>query len=208
MRLHLAVTDPGQLAEFAFAAQAFPGITLMPISQLDRVTPPPGIDETFSGNARRRAEAYCALVPGAIVVAEDSGFFVRCLEGAPGTRSDEYADDMYFAGEGSRAERNIACVLEKASRRRYRDASYVCSLAAVRDGELLAIGTGEVEGQLMDEPSEHAHHDFDRGYERILSILEYGCSMAELDPDARVRTSHHGRALVDLIRRLSYTLGH
>ncbi len=112
-----------------------------------------------------------------------------------------------FAVGGSREERNIACVLARAKRLRYRDASYVCSLAAVRDGELLAVGTGKVEGQLMDTAAETAHHEFDRGYERILAILELGRSMAELDRETRIRTSHYGRALVDLVKRLGYAVG-
>jgi XTP/dITP diphosphohydrolase len=204
MRLHLAVCDPGHLAELEFAARAFPNITLAQTGPLDRVASPAEVDETFSGNAHRKALGFSRLLPGEIVVGEDSGFFVRGLGGAPGTRSAEYADDEGFPAGGSREERNIACVLARAKKLRYRDASYICSLAAVRDGELLAVGTGEVEGQLMDIPAEAAHHEFDRGYERILAILELGRSMAELDRETRIRTSHHGRALVDLVRRLDH----
>jgi XTP/dITP diphosphohydrolase len=207
MHLHLAVGDPGQFAELEFAARAFPHVSLVPIEGLERVASSHEVDETFSGNAHRTALAFSRLMPGEIVVGADSGFFVGGRGGAPGTRSDEYADDEGFPAGGSREERNIACVLARAKKLRYRDASYVCSLAAVRDEELLAVGTGEVEGQLMDTPAGAAHHEFDRGYERILSILDLGRSMAELDGETRVRTSHYGRALVDLVKRLGYVVG-
>ncbi len=198
MHLYLVLTNPAHFPEYAHAAHAFPHLSLT-LLQPPADLPNPAINqETFSGNATLRAQAYAPLAPGQIVVAEDSGLFVRGLAGAPGTRSDHYADDEHFLGPGTRDQRNIACVLDRARKLRYRDVSYVCSLAAVRDGALLAIGTGEVEGRLLDPPSPHPG----QGYDPIFEVPELGMSMAEVDPETRIRTSHRGRALVDLIRRL------
>ncbi len=198
MHLSLFLTHPADFPEYAYAAQAFPHLTLTLIEPTGHISTPITTEETFSANATLRALACAPLAPGQIVVAEDSGLFVRGLGGAPGTRSDHYADDHHFPGSGTRDQRNIACVLDRAKKLRYRDVSYVCSLAAVRDGTLLAIGTGEVEGRLLDPPSPHPG----QGYDPIFEVPELGMSMAEVDPETRIRTSHRGRALVDLVRRL------
>ena len=198
MRLYIATSNPGKLRDFAHAAAAFPHITIAPLPNLKSIPEPAETAESFEGNALIKALAYGSLAPDEIVVADDSGIVVRGLGGAPGVRSARYAEDEGFLHPGTQDERNMACLLERAAKLRYKDVSYVCTLAAVRHGELLASGYGEFEGRLMDAPRGTAGF----GYDPIFEILELGQTMAEIDPDTRLRISHRGRALVDLLRRL------
>ena len=198
MQLFIATSNAGKLRDFAHAAQAHAGVTLETLQGLDRMPAPEETADTFEGNALIKAMAYSALAPGRIVVADDSGLVVRSLQGGPGVRSARYADDEGWAGAGTQDERNLACLLDRTRGHRYHDASYVCVLAAVRDGELLATGTGELQGYLVDTP----RGDAGFGYDPIFEILELGQTMAELDAETRLEFSHRGRALVHLLKAL------
>ena len=198
MHLLIATSNPGKLRDFAHAAQSFPAITLEPLPNLAAIPAPEETADTFEGNALLKALAYSAHAPGEIVLADDSGIAVRSLNGAPGVRSARYADDERWPGPGTQDQRNLACLLDRTRNHRYHDASYLCSLAAVRDGKLLATATGELQGYLIDTPRGAAGF----GYDPIFEILELAQTMAELDPETRLQFSHRGRALTQLLKRL------
>jgi XTP/dITP diphosphohydrolase len=203
MRLFVATSNPGKLRDFAFAARAFPNVTIEPLPGLSQIPAPEETADTFAGNALIKALAYGQLAPDEIVVADDSGIAVRGLGGAPGVRSARYAEDEGFFIPGqpdaSVDARNNACLLDRATKLRYRDVSYFCTLAAVRYGELLATGTGELEGRLGLEPL--GEDGF--GYDPIFEVLELSRTMAQIEPEIRLRISHRGRALVSLVRALT-----
>jgi XTP/dITP diphosphohydrolase len=198
MHLLIATSNPGKLRDFAHAAHAFPGVTLSPLPGLGTIQPPEETADTFAGNALIKALAYSTLAPGQIVLADDSGIAVRGLNGAPGVRSARYADDERWPGPGTADTRNVDCLLDRVARLRYKDVSYLCALAAVCDGELLATGTGELQGQLLDKPRGTGGF----GYDPIFEILELAQTMAELDPETRMHFSHRGRALASLLQRM------
>ncbi len=199
MHLLIATSNPGKLRDFAHAASAFPNITLEPLPNLAAIPAPEETADTFAGNALIKAVVYSAHAPGAIVLADDSGIAVRSLNGAPGVRSARYADDEQWPGKGTPDQRNLLCLLDRTRNHRYHDASYFCSLAAVRDGKLLATGTGELQGYLIDTP--RGTEGF--GYDPIFEILELAQTMAELDPETRLQFSHRGRALTHLLKNLA-----
>jgi XTP/dITP diphosphohydrolase len=203
MRLFVATSNPGKLRDFAFAARAFPNVTIEPLPGLSQIPAPEETADTFAGNALIKALAYGQLAPDEIVVADDSGIAVRGLGGAPGVRSARYAEDEGFFIPGqpdaSVDARNNACLLDRATKLRYRDVSYFCVLAAVRNGELLATATGELEGRLALEPL--GEDGF--GYDPIFEVLELSRTMAQIEPEIRLRISHRGRALVKLVRALT-----
>ncbi len=198
MIVYVATSNAGKLRDFGVAAGALAGIDLRRLEGLSRVAEPVEDADTFAGNALIKAHAYSALAPGEIVVADDSGIVVPGLGGAPGVRSARYAEDSGFAGKGSVDDRNLDCLLERAAALEDRAAAYVCVLAAVRDGELLATGTGSVEGELLR--TRRGTGGF--GYDPVFLLPELGLTMAEVDMQTRMRLSHRGRALVDLICKL------
>ncbi len=195
MHLYVATTNPGKLRDFAHVTPA--AHTLLPLPDIAGMPEPVEDADTFAGNALIKARAYSALAHGLIVLADDSGLMVRSLHCEPGVRSARYADDHAWPGPGTQDERNNACLLARTRQLRYRDASYFCALAAMRDGELLATASGELEGQLLDTP--RGTEGF--GYDPLFDILELGKTMAELDPETRLEFSHRGRALRDLFRQ-------
>ncbi len=198
MVLYVATSNAGKLRDFAFAAGAFSDLEVKPLEGLERVAAPVEDAETFEGNALIKARAYSALAPREIVVADDSGIVVRGLGGAPGVRSARYAEDEGFQSVGSVDERNLDCLLERAAGLEDRAAAYVCVLAAMRDGELIASGEGRVVGKLLR--SRRGTGGF--GYDPIFLLPELGLTMAEVDMETRLKWSHRGRALLHLLGRL------
>jgi XTP/dITP diphosphohydrolase len=200
MRLYVATSNPGKLRDFAHAAAAFPGIVLSPLPGIERISAPEEDADTFLGNALIKARAYARLAPGEIVLADDSGISVPALGGAPGVRSARYAEDEAFEHPGTTDQRNLACLLDRAAHLtgEARAAHYTCVLAAVRDGELLATGNGTLHGTLLAAP----RGDRGFGYDPIFLIPSLDLTMAEIDPETRLRLSHRGQALVDLLNKL------
>ena len=201
MRLYVATTNPGKLRDFAHAAANFPGIEILPLPNIAAIPAPAEDADTFLGNALIKARAYAQLASGEIVLADDSGISVPALDGAPGVRSARYADDEAFPGPGTTDERNLDCLLNRMAGQNDRRAAYECVLAAVRDGEVLATGTGRVEGQLLDQRQGEGGF----GYDPIFLLPTLHLTMAEVDMQTRLSMSHRGRALVDLLGTLNPT---
>lgn len=210
MRLHIATTNPGKLRDFAHAAQAHifavggespeaDRILIQPFPGLGDIPVPPEDELTFEANARSKAIYYSRRAAGLLVLADDSGLEVQCLGRAPGVRSARYADDEKFpSAPGSTPdERNNAALLRALDSvpEPCRQARYRCALALARDGEMLAIGEGEVEGSILLAP--RGERGF--GYDPLFFIAELNRTMAELDPETRLSVSHRGRALRGLL---------
>ena len=136
-------------------------------------------------------------------MADDSGLEVDGLGGAPGVRSARFAEDMgdRAQGPGLRAQmgsldgRNNACLLEALRGVSERTARYRCALVAARDGVVIGVGFGTVEGRIL----EAGRGDGGFGYDPLFFVEEMGCSMAELEGARRLGVSHRGRALVGLL---------
>lgn len=201
MTIYVATTNPGKLRDFAAAAD--PRITLLPLPGLKDMDAPAEDEPTFEGNARIKAIYYSERMPGEIVMADDSGLEVDALDGAPGVRSARYADDEGFAPEASLSldERNNLCLLHalEAIPQEQHQGRYHCVLAAARDGQVLAIGNGAVEGSVLTTP--RGTEGF--GYDPLFLIPEYGKTMAELDTNTKLTISHRGRAFSALAKALS-----
>jgi XTP/dITP diphosphohydrolase len=166
---------------------------------LGEIPAPPEDEPTFEQNAREKAIYYSEQAPGLMVLADDSGLEVTCLEGAPGVRSARYADDLRFpSAPGSTVdERNNAALLRELDGvpEPCRQARYRCALALARDGDVLATAEGTVEGSILSAPRGEGGF----GYDPLFLVAESGRTMAELEPEARIAVSHRGRALRRLL---------
>jgi XTP/dITP diphosphohydrolase len=201
MIVYIATSNPGKLRDFAAAATQ--GIALAPLPGLKEIASPPEDEPTFEGNARLKAIYYSQHAPGQIIIADDSGLEVDALQGMPGVRSARYAEDQHFAGPPSSTpdERNNLCLIQaiQSTPEKHRQARYHCVLAAARDSEVLAIGSGEVEGQILLTPRGTGGF----GYDPFFYLTEPGKTMAELDLQTRLRFSHRGRAFAALLAPLA-----
>jgi XTP/dITP diphosphohydrolase len=207
MRLYVATTNPGKLRDFAHAAEdhllAGEKIQIEPLPGLAAIPAPPEDEPTFEANARAKAIYYSRHPPGLLVLADDSGLEVNCLNGAPGVRSARYAEDVRFPATlaSTPDERNNAALLRALDGipEACRQARYRCILALARDGEIVATADGTVEGRILTAP--RGNKGF--GYDPLFFVPDYNRSMAELDPAARLTVSHRGRALRALLNHLA-----
>ena len=204
MILYIATSNPGKLRDFA--AVTTQDITLLPLPNLKEIPAPTEDEPTFEGNARTKSIYYSNLAPGAIVIADDSGLEVDALHGAPGVRSARYAEDHNFhpvetADALTTDQRNNLYLLSLLTGipLTERSARYHCVLAAARNGEVLAIGHGAVEGDILSTP--RGTEGF--GYDPLFYLPERGKTMAELDPQTKLTFSHRGRAFKALLSELA-----
>jgi len=170
-------------------------------------------EETFEGNARKKARHYAGL-SGLLTLADDSGLCVEALGGAPGVYSARYAG---VSGAGADAANNakLLAAMERVAEGR-RGAKFVCAMALAapagssrlsvlcadevpstgedtlkRELRTLAVMTDEVHGVLLRAP--RGENGF--GYDPLFYFPEFGKTTAELDMATKGQISHRGKAL-------------
>ena len=197
MTIFVATSNAGKLRDFRAAADAYPGIRIEPLPGLADIPPPPEDEPTFEGNARAKAAFYSKFAPGAWVIADDSGLEVDALDGRPGVRSARFAQDVGFAGGGGPDADNNEALLLAMTEQTDRSARYRCALALAIDGSVEMVTFGKLEGEILTEPEGTGGF----GYDPLFLAPELGCTMAEAEPENRMRVSHRGRALATLLRQ-------
>lgn len=204
MLLHAATSNPGKLRDFGYAVEfQRDDFSIQPLPGLAGIVAPPEDEPTFEANARVKAAYYSRHAPGRLVLADDSGLEVAALGGAPGVRSARYADDQQQAQRRpldpalTLDERNNAALLASLAGipEDGRRASYRCVLALARDGEVLQSAEGCLHGVILTAPRGSSGF----GYDPIFYLPECGFTMAEIDPVMRMKLSHRGRALRNLL---------
>jgi len=145
------------------------------------------IGVTFAENAVLKAMATSRHFPG-LVVGDDSGLEVDALNGAPGVYSARYA------GEGATDKQNVAKLLaelEKHPDCRPYSARFRCVLVLAKEGNLLGIFEGAVEGTIVDAP--RGSDGF--GYDPVFQPTGSTQTFAELPSAKKNRISHRARAI-------------
>ena len=184
-RLVLATHNPGKLREIADLVAAC-GVDLVSAGALGLPEP----DETapdFAGNARLKAVA--ATVSGHPALADDSGFCVAGLGGAPGVFSARWAGPGKDFGL---AMRRVEDELREGDRRAW----FVCALSLALPGGETATFIGRVEGMAVWPPRGDRGFGYDPMFVPAGGALSYG----EMDPVAKHATSHRARAMAQLLR--------
>jgi XTP/dITP diphosphohydrolase len=203
--IYVATSNSGKLRDFAAADTLH--IPIAPLPNLASITPPAEDEPTFEGNARLKAVYYSNHAPAEIVIADDSGLEVDALHGRPGVRSARFADDHNFhptepltAQPLSIDQRNNLYILSLLTGvpLTERSARYHCVLAAARNGHILAIGHGAVEGDILTE----ARGTQGFGYDPLFYLPNEHKTMAELDIKTKLTFSHRGRAFAALLKAL------
>lgn len=200
--IYVATTNPGKLRDFSVAAstQVDAGaIAFLPFPGLDAIPPAPENEATFAGNARSKAIYYSRLLPGELVLADDSGLEVDALGGAPGVRSARYAADEGLAARAGetvdQANNRLLLTKLRAIPDRQRSARYRCVLELAQEGECLLTGDGSVEGEILTQ----AIGSGGFGYDPLFFLPALQKTMAEIDLDTKHGLSHRGRALRSLL---------
>lgn len=149
--------------------------------------------KTFGENAEIKAKAVWAQT-GGIVLADDSGLVVDCLNGEPGIYSARYM------GEETSYEIKNQTIIDRVNRAESgdRSARFVCNIAAVLpDGRVLHTEE-TMDGLIAGQPAGNGGF----GYDPILFIPEFGVTSAELTMEQKNRISHRGKALEAMKKRL------
>lgn len=155
---------------------------------------------TFLGNARKKAAA-AACAHGCWALADDSGLEVDHLGGAPGVHSARFAGAH---GDDAANNRRLLRELEGVGEAD-RTARFVCALVLARaDGSSAIELEGTARGRILTEP----RGDGDFGYDPLFLFTEEGFEQtgrgfAELSMAEKSEVSHRGRALRQLLSRLS-----
>lgn len=142
---------------------------------------------SFVENALLKAR-YAARVSGLPAIADDSGLEVEALDGLPGVRSARYAGENTTDTDNN--QKLLAALKDVPDGQR--GARYVCVMVYLRhaDDPLPVIALGTWRGSILHNPRGHGGF----GYDPLFHVEGLSQSAAELEPDAKHRLSHRGKA--------------
>lgn len=142
---------------------------------------------TFIENSYKKASEIYKIVEGSMVLADDSGLAVDCLNGAPGIYSAR------FAGEHGNDKKNNEKLLDllKDKKDEERKAKFICAIALIISNDKVVKVQGEIEGRIIDE--ERGSNGF--GYDPLFYIPKYKMTFAEMDSELKNSISHRAKAL-------------
>lgn len=194
IRLVIASANPDKVAEIA----AILGDAVELVPRPDSVPDVVEDGETLEDNARLKAVAICEAT-GQAAVADDTGFEIDALGGAPGVRAAR------FAGEDVTYEDNVAKALAELDRVGATEPSMrrarfrTVALVRYPDGSEVVVD-GTVEGTVAPEPSGDGRF----GYDPIFIPDDGdGRTFAAMSPAEKHAISHRGRAFRALAAALT-----
>ncbi len=187
--VYIATSNQGKLRDFQTAAAAY-GVQIAPVPNIAQLPAVVEDQDTFEGNARKKAEFYSRAVPGAIVLGDDSGLEVDALGGAPGVISARYAaapgaENSSDAANNAKLRAELAAVPDDL-----RSARFVCVIAAARDGKTVQIFRDHADGIMLRDPRGTGGF----GYDPLFLFPRLGLTFAELKPEQRIEFGHRGKA--------------
>jgi XTP/dITP diphosphohydrolase len=141
--------------------------------------------KTFEVNAIKKAKAV-AKKDGFIVIADDSGLMVDCLDGKPGVKSARFASPP--------TPENLCRKLLKVmrnSRSVNRKAKFVCVIAIAYPNGKIRTVKGACQGRIATEML--GSHGF--GYDPVFIPVGYKKTFAEMKPSMKNKISHRAKAL-------------
>ena len=190
MKLIIASNNAHKLVEIkAILGGAFGEILSLREAGIEHETIEDG--HSFAENAEKKAREIMEI-SGCCALADDSGLCVDALGGAPGIYSARYA------GVHGNDAANRKKLLEVLDRTEQRAAHFACSIALVYPDGRIVRAEGRVEGVIAR--SEAGQNGF--GYDPVFYLPEYGCTMAQLEPEEKNAISHRSRALHALLEQL------
>lgn len=185
-RLVLATHNPGKVSEIA-AMLAPLGVDVVSAGELG-LPEPEETEPDFIGNARLKALA-AATASGLPALADDSGFCVSALDGAPGVLSARWA------GPSKDFAAAMARVRAETGDNPDRRAWFVCVLCLAWPDGVAECFEGRVDGSMVWPPRG------ERGFGYDPMFLPEGCAQTygEMDQDEKHATSHRARAFAQML---------
>lgn len=193
--LYCATANPSKQREFQ---QAFSSRVV--VHRLGQCSCPEE-GSSFDENAISKALCYCralqpknALGDDALVFADDSGLVVDALDGAPGIYSAR------FAGPNATDDTNNQKLIRELREipKHKRTGRFVCSIALVRNENILGVFHGKVEGKILTSPT--GRDGF--GYDPLFFYPRLKKTFAELSSETKWKCSHRGKAFQAMLKML------
>lgn len=185
-RLVIATHNPGKLREIA-ALVAPHGVAAVSAGELG-LPEPEETEPDFVGNARLKALAAARAADGP-ALADDSGFCVAALGGAPGVVSARWAGPAKdFSAAMARVQREVG---EAADRRAW----FVSALCLAWPDSHADTFFARADGVMVWPPRGANGFGYDPIFVPAGGALTYG----EMDPDEKHAVSHRARAFAQLL---------
>jgi XTP/dITP diphosphohydrolase len=121
------------------------------------------------------------------IIADDSGICVDALNGSPGIYSARYG-----GADASAAKKN-SLLLKELGDNPNRKARFVCAMVLYYGPNRFYTAQECLEGEIVRN-AESARGRGGFGYDPVLYLPEYGCTVAELGDGEKNRLSHRGKA--------------
>lgn len=145
---------------------------------------------TFEGNAIKKAETIAKKLDGKMCLADDSGIQIEYLNGFPGVNTKRWHN-------GTDRERNLAIIEKlKGVTKENRKVKFV-TVMAISDGKNTIFATGVIDGYIAENPRGENGFGFDEIFE-----LEDGRTLAEISSEEKNIISARKKALELLINKL------
>ena len=181
-RLLIATTNPGKIREIRDILADVP-FELVTLADLPAIAEPEENGTTFAENARLKA-LYYAAATGLPSVADDSGIEIDALDKAPGVHSARWHGYDYAVKFRTLYELLAEKGVPTSAAR------FVAAVAFAEGDRVSFESRGVVEGTIAPEPK--GSHGF--GYDPVFFYPPLGCTLAEVDGDAKAQVSHRGAA--------------
>jgi len=198
MKLLIASNNAGKVREYGQIFAELP-FEVTYLEQEGISLDPAETGQTFAENAIIKAQAF-AQAGGLLTLADDSGLEVDALNGEPGVYSARYGQTAKDDHAG-----RYRIVLDKLAALKLTDqartARFRCVIAIATPAGRIELAEGAVEGLIAQQPA----GSFGFGYDPIFYLPEFAKTMAQLEPAAKNKISHRGRAArqaVPLLRQL------
>lgn len=145
---------------------------------------------TFEGNARKKAETIAKELEGKMCLADDSGIQIEYLDGFPGVFTKRWH-------KGTDRERNEALIEKiKGVPHEKRKITFTTAMA-LSDGKKTITAVADIQGYVAEEPRGDNGFGFDEIFE-----LENGKTLAELTNKEKNEISARKKAIEELKNKL------
>ena len=187
-KLIIASGNKGKIKE---AQEIFEEFEVIPMSSVGVNIDVEEYQETFAGNAIKKAETIAKALNGEKCIADDSGIEIEALDGFPGVRTKRWF-------EGTDRERNLKLIEKmKGFSKENRKIKFVTAIA-LSNGQNTICELGVIEGYVAEEVRGENGFGFDEIFE-----LEDGRTLAELSQEEKNSISARKIALEKIKSRLS-----
>ena len=188
-KLIIASHNPGKVREIGELLGSF-GVEVVSASDLN-LPEPEETGETFVANAQLKSEA--AAKAGRLpALADDSGFALTALSGAPGIYSARWAGPAKDFGLA------MSTCEEMMRGTEDRSAKFVCALALSWPDENGSVETVVFEGAVSGEFTWPPRGDNGFGYDPVFIANGQTMTFAEMEPSGKHAISHRANAFRQL----------